>query len=73
MLDQGNVNLDKMVAITTDGAPAMTSEKVDVVGNFKQIITGISSFHCAIHQFNLMVKKIGLEDTMSLVTKIVTV
>lgn len=66
-----NMSFEKLSAITTDGAPAMVSENVGVIGHFRKLGINFQNLHCAIHQFNLAIKKIGLESTMSTVTKIV--
>lgn len=46
-----NISFKKLSAVTTDGAPAMLSPNVGVVGNFTKMGLDLKTFHCAIHQF----------------------
>lgn len=71
VFDSEGINLSKLSSLTTDGAPAMMSENVGVVGQFKKHGLQIKNFHCALHQLNLIAKKIGLDKTMSTVVKII--
>lgn len=63
------LNFQKLSALTTDGAPSMVSENVGVVGQFRKLGLDFHHFHCAIHQFNLAVKVIGMAQIMAVVTK----
>uniref|UniRef100_A0A3P9JPU4 SPIN-DOC-like zinc-finger domain-containing protein n=1 Tax=Oryzias latipes TaxID=8090 RepID=A0A3P9JPU4_ORYLA len=58
VLDKYNLSWDKMVGITTDGAPAMIGKKV-------------AQYHCILHQEQLCAKTIGLADVVRDVVKII--
>lgn len=68
--EKHSLTFAKLSALCTDGAPSMTSSKVGVVGQFKKIDANIKNIHCAIHQFTLCTKKIGLKETLQTLTKI---
>lgn len=71
VFDGHSISFGKLSALCTDGAPSMTSSNVGVVGHFKKTGINIKNLHCAIHQFNLCAKKIGMNDVMSVCTRIV--
>lgn len=49
----------------------MINPNVGVEGQFKHSQINIKNTHCAIHQFQLCAKKIGLNETIEVLTKIV--
>ena len=65
----------KLVAVATDGAPAMCSERVGLVGLLKNKVKKlgeyISAIHCIIHQEALCGKKIQMKNVMDAVVKTV--
>lgn len=71
VFDGHSISFGKLSALCTDGAPSMTSSNVGVVGHFKKTGINIKNLHCAIHQFNLCAKKNGMNDVMSVCTRIV--
>jgi hypothetical protein len=73
-----NMNLpwDKLVGLTTDGAPAMCGEKSGLVGRMRlkmqENCTGeLIAYHCIIHQGSLCGKVLNMEGVMSTVTQTV--
>ncbi|XP_075197600.1 general transcription factor II-I repeat domain-containing protein 2-like [Anomaloglossus baeobatrachus] len=68
---------DKLVSVVTDGAPAMCSENIGVVGLLKakrnQIsLSGpFSAIHCILHQEALCGKSVQLKEVMDFVVKTV--
>jgi hypothetical protein len=54
-----NVPIHKLVSVTTDGAPAMTSKNVGLIGLYKKnpVFTDFFSCHCVIHQQTLYIQK----------------
>ncbi len=75
------LNLEKMVSVTSDGAPAMTGKNSGFVGLLKKQLNTSSlngdslvSFHCILHQENLcaqMKEDDSLKDLMNMVVEIV--
>ena len=71
--DQKEVNIKKIFAVTTDGAPAMVGKHNGFVSLIEDKIGHpIMRFHCIIHQENLCAKisNSDLKQMMSTVTKI---
>ncbi|XP_035500193.1 general transcription factor II-I repeat domain-containing protein 2-like [Scophthalmus maximus] len=68
---------DKLIGLTTDGAPAMCSEKVGLVGRMRakmqeENCTGeLTAYHCIIHQEMLCCKVLKMEHVMNTVTQTV--
>ncbi|XP_060786769.1 general transcription factor II-I repeat domain-containing protein 2A-like [Neoarius graeffei] len=67
---------DKLVGLTTDGAPAMCGEKSGLVGRMRvkmqENCTGeLTAYHCLIHQETLCCKVLKMEEVMSTVTQTV--
>jgi hypothetical protein len=68
-----NAPIHKLVSITTDGAPAMTSENAGLIGLCKKdpAFLDYFSYHCVVHQQALCIKVIDFQHVMSIVQKIV--
>lgn len=68
------IDLSKVVSVTTDGAPNMVGRNVGFVKNFTEAVGHpLVSFHCIIHQ-EVLCAKAGFKDfidLMKVVTKIV--
>ena len=68
-----NLDLNKLVSIITDGAPAMIGTRKGLVGRVKQHLkdSGIGEhlkfFHCIIHQEALCAKVISMQHVMTVV------
>ena len=76
MLENLSIPLDKIVGISTDGAPAMASMNVGVAGTlFNDIknLTGREIFvnHCIIHQQNLCAKILNIPNVTTLLIKLI--
>lgn len=73
VLDRFSVANEKIVSVTTDGAPNMKSENIGFVGQVKKNISSkIIAFHCIIHQESLCAStSCMLPDTMKSVVKMV--
>lgn len=73
-LSAKEINISKIVSVTTDGAPSMTGKEVGFVRLFtEEVGHPLLSFHCIIHQEALCAKT-GLkeiENVMAIVTRIV--
>jgi Domain of unknown function (DUF4371) len=54
--EDNNIDLTKVVAITTDGAPGMLSKNKGLAGRIRQMVPGVLSYHCIIHQTALCAK-----------------
>jgi len=76
-IDRSGLPWDKLVSVATDGAPAMCSEKVGVVGLVKAKRSQLSlsgpftAVHCILHQEALCGKSLQMKDVMSVVVKTV--
>jgi hypothetical protein len=72
-LPEMNIPIHKLVLVTTDGAPAMTSENDGLIGLWKKdpAFKDFFSYHCVIHQQALCTKVIDFQHVMSVVQKIV--
>nr|XP_042913023.1 general transcription factor II-I repeat domain-containing protein 2A-like [Parasteatoda tepidariorum] len=68
-----NLDINKIVSITTDGAPAMMGAKNGMVGLLRQNLgekkCDLISYHCIIHQEQLCGKELGFERLMKMVTE----
>ena len=69
---------DKLVCLATDGAPAMCSSNVGVVGLVKKKLNSLEaneinfiSVHCILHQEALCSKSLQMKEVMDLVVKTV--
>ena len=69
---------DKLVCLATDGAPAMCSSNVGVVGLVKKKLNNLEaneinfiSVHCILHQGALCSKSLQMKEVMDLVVKTV--
>ena len=50
MLNEKEIDVKKVVSITTDGAPAMVGGEKGLVGRLRQHHPGLIGYHCIIHQ-----------------------
>ncbi|XP_062373410.1 general transcription factor II-I repeat domain-containing protein 2-like [Sardina pilchardus] len=68
---------DKLVGLTTDGAPAMCGQKNGLVGRIREKLREVNgageltAYHCIIHQESLCGKALKMDHVMSTVTKAV--
>jgi hypothetical protein len=73
-LKNADLDVNKIVSVTTDGAPSMTGKDAGFVNLFtKHVGHPLVAFHCIVHQEALCAKSIlkELEDVMKIVTEIV--
>ena len=70
---QKKVPLEKLVAVTTDGAPAMIGRHAGFIAHCKgdPDFPKLLHYHCIIHQQALCAKVIGFEHVMTPVVKII--
>ncbi|XP_069077106.1 general transcription factor II-I repeat domain-containing protein 2-like [Pleurodeles waltl] len=68
-----NVPLEKLVAITTDGSPAMTEHHSGFIANCKADpdFPPLLNYHCIIHQQEVCAKVMGFDHVMTPVVKII--
>jgi len=73
MITEQNIPIQKLVAMTTDGAPAMIGRNVGFIGLCEkdEAFPKFNSYHCVIHQENLIAKKLNLDHVMSVIVRIV--
>ncbi|XP_072900750.1 general transcription factor II-I repeat domain-containing protein 2-like [Hemitrygon akajei] len=68
---------DKLVGLTTDGAPAMCGQKSGLVGRIREKMREengageLTAYHCIIHQESLCGKALKMEHIMSTITRAV--
>ena len=63
---------DKLVGLTTDGAPAICGQKSGLVGRIQENHAGeLTVYHCIIHQESLCGKALKMEHVMSTITRVV--
>uniref|UniRef100_A0A3P9LX64 SPIN-DOC-like zinc-finger domain-containing protein n=1 Tax=Oryzias latipes TaxID=8090 RepID=A0A3P9LX64_ORYLA len=69
------VSWDKMVGITTDGAPAMIGKKAGLPALVSQKVSEcggkVAQYHCILHHEQLCAKTIGLADVVRDVVKVI--
>lgn len=73
-LAEKEIDIKKIVSVTTDGAPSMVGKKNGFISLFQADVGhSILEFHCIIHQQVLCAKSglISLDNVMAVVTKIV--
>lgn len=76
-IEKFELNWSKLVSIATDGAPAMCSENVGVVGLLKAklnslgILGSVTAIHCILHQEALCSKSLKMKEVMEIVIKTV--
>jgi hypothetical protein len=73
-LAEKEIDLKKIVSVTTDGAPSMVGKKIGFISLFQTDVGhSILQFHCIIHQQALCAKSglTSLDNVMAVVTKIV--
>lgn len=72
-----NLLWDRLVGLTTDGAPAMSGKKNGLVDWIREKMREencageLSVYHCIIHQESLCAKALQMEHVMTTVTRIV--
>ena len=76
-VDKMGLPWDKLVGLTTDGAPAMCGRKSGLVGRIREkmqdenVTSELTSYHCIIHQESLCGKALKMEHVMSIITRAV--
>ena len=76
-VDKMGLPWDKLVGLTTDGAPAMCSRESGLVGRIREkmqdenVTSELISYHCIIHQESLCGKALKMEHVMSIITRAV--
>ncbi|TWW53777.1 SCAN domain-containing protein 3 [Takifugu flavidus] len=72
-LVEKKVPLEKLVSVTTDGAPAMIGRHTGFIAHCKgdTEFSNFLHYHCIIHQQALCAKVIGFEHVMTPVVKII--
>lgn len=72
LCNSSNLDLDKLVSITTDGAPSMIGVRNGMVSLLKEHLgerdKELINYHCIIHQEQLCAKEIGFDRLMRIVT-----
>ena len=73
-IDRAGLDWSKLVSIATDGAPAMVSNNVGLVGLLRKKLdkdfgVSMSAIHCVIHQEALCGKHLKIQDVMNVVVK----
>ncbi|XP_040278185.1 zinc finger BED domain-containing protein 5-like [Bufo bufo] len=53
MLKKRDINLNSVISVVTDGAPAMVGKEKGLVSRLKVLNPSLISYHCIIHQFIL--------------------
>lgn len=75
VLDANGLSWEKMVGITTDGAPAMVGRKAGLATLVSQKVAQcggkVAQYHCILHQEQLCAKSIGLGDVVRDVIRII--
>ncbi|KAL1279362.1 hypothetical protein QQF64_026035 [Cirrhinus molitorella] len=73
VVEKADLQLSKLTAITTDGAPAMLGSEKGLVGLCKsdERFPEFWTFHCIVHQEHLVSKKLNLDHIMKPVLEIV--
>uniref|UniRef100_A0AAV2JGK5 Uncharacterized protein n=1 Tax=Knipowitschia caucasica TaxID=637954 RepID=A0AAV2JGK5_KNICA len=75
VLERYNLSWEKMVGITTDGAPAMIGRKAGLATLVAEKVAKcggkLNQYHCILHQEQLCAKSIGLGDVVRDVIKII--
>lgn len=73
-VDKMGLPWDKLVGLTTDGAPAMCGQKSGLVGRIREkmkeenVTSELTAYHCIIHQESLCGKALKMEHVMSIIT-----
>lgn len=74
-LEQNDIDIKKIVCVCTDGCPSMTGSENGFIALFKKKynLTNLVTFHCFIHQENLIARAVNpdLEAVMKTVINIV--
>ena len=68
------IDISKVVSVTTDGTPSMTGEKAGFVNLFtKEVGHAVIGFHCIIHEETLCTKAglKELQEVLQTITKVV--
>jgi len=75
LLDESGLSTNKLVSITSDGAPSMVGKSAGFVNLMRQSVPHILSFHCIIHQEVLCskIQNSHFESVMNTVVKIVNI
>ena len=75
VIERVNLQWDKLVSVTTDGAPAMAGRFIGLVGRIQSKVKNlvipreIIVIHCLIHQEHLCAKSVELSDVMTVVVQ----
>ncbi|XP_068580201.1 general transcription factor II-I repeat domain-containing protein 2-like [Cebidichthys violaceus] len=72
-VDKMGLPWDKLVGLTTDGAPAMCGQKSGLVGRIREkmkeenVTSELTAYHCIIHRESLCGKALKMEHVMSII------
>ena len=77
-MDGCSVNMEKLVGVATDGAPAVVASNIGFAGLLKQKFKGEHKelecsiiLHCIVHQQNLAAKTLKMENVLKIVKQAV--
>ncbi|XP_048852664.1 general transcription factor II-I repeat domain-containing protein 2-like [Brienomyrus brachyistius] len=75
VLDTNGLSWEKLVGITTDGAPAMAGRKTGLATLISQKVSQcggkVAKYHCILHQEQLCARSVGMGDVVRDVIKII--
>jgi hypothetical protein len=71
-LNNNCVNINALISVATDGAPAMKSDNKGLIGRLRNVIPHLISYHCIIHR-HILCSNLNndFKQVMDLITKLV--